>query len=303
MLTSEVSLKALRSKRNILILSLSFLAGFAFIYKQNLYELWMRIAVRNEYIVVSLTTTPYRINQMRPVIDFILQEKLPLKTVYVNIPYIFKRDNLEYKIPEWLENNDRITILRTKDYGPGTKLLGTLEQAQLPPNAIIITLDDDIKYPKNILLYLAYKAKSNPEVAAGLSGMNPHYNKQGVIITDSLTGIGLKFDKRPNASVAILEGFAGIAYRRHFFDNSIFALEDAPRECRNSDDLFISFYLAKQGIVRQVLRNKYMSLERVKWNEAVGFNKDALHQLSPTPAERHRACVVFMKSQDPNVKF
>lgn len=279
------------------------LFGLTIFYKQNLYAAWMRFKLRNEYIVVSLTTTPHRINEIKPVLDFVLNENLPLKSLYLNVPYVFKRDNTPYVIPDWLQNDPRITILRPKDYGPGTKLLGTLEQAQLPPNAIIITVDDDITYPKNALLYLAYRAKQRSNYAVGFSGMNPHYNKQGLIVIDSLFGIGLKTVARDNAYVAVLEGFGGIAYRRKFFDDTIFAIEQAPRECRNSDDVYISYYLAKQGIPRQVLRTKHMYMEKIKWNEEVGFKADALHQLSPRPAERHRACVQFLKAQDPDVPF
>ncbi len=280
------------------------LATISFIYKKQLYELWMFSSLKNEHIVVSLTTTPYRINSMQTVIDFILSEKIPLKNIYINIPYIFMRDNIEYNIPDWLQNKEqRLKILRTKDYGPGTKLLGTLEQATIPDNAIIITLDDDIRYPRNILLYLAYKASKNPSYAIGLSGMRPHYNKQGRIITDSPSGVGLKAIKKHNSFVPILEGFAGVAYRKHFFDDSIFSLTDAPRECRNSDDIYISFYLARKQIPKQLLRSKYMQLDKVAWNPVVGLSQDALHQLSPPPAERHRICVDYLKDRYPNVDF
>jgi len=272
------------------------------IYYQNLTQLWMRYELRNEYIVVSLTTTPYRIHQIQPVIDFIVTENISLNAIYLNVPHYFKRDNLEYKIPQWLQDNKNITILRTEDYGPATKLLGSLEQAAMPENAIIITVDDDITYPKNLLLYLAYRAYKNPDKAIGISGMNPHYNKKGQIITDG-SGIGLKANFTNNASVAILEGFGGIAYRRKFFDNSIFEIVNAPRECINSDDLYLSFYLAHHNIDRKVLRDRNMSLDYITWNQVVGFDVDALHRLSPTPAERHRACVVFMKQQYPTVVF
>lgn len=272
-------------------------------YQQQIIEMWMRYQLRKEYIVISLTTTPHRIKEIQPVIDFALQEKIPIKQIFLNIPHIFKRDNITYEIPISLQTNKAITILRTKDYGPATKLLGALEKAAIPDDAIIITLDDDIKYPKDMLLYLAYRAMQNPDYATGLSGMNPHYNKHKVIITDSLNGIGLKSNRKNYAFVSILEGFAGVAYRKHFFDPSIFEIENAPRECINSDDLYISFHLAKKGIPRQVLHTKEMNLDYITWNTAVGFNKDALHNLQPRPAERHRACVAFMRQHNPGVEF
>lgn len=284
----------------VLILAL---ASLGLCFKQFIYEKWIRYALRDEHIVVSLTTTPHRINAIKPVIDFLLKEDVPLQAIYLNIPHVFKRDNLKYEIPAWLENHPRVTILRTNDYGPGTKLLGTLEQTTLPEKAIIITVDDDNTYPKNLLLHLAYRAKQHANYAIGYSGMNPHYNSKHKVIVDSLLSIGLKPDKRDQAFVAVLEGFAGVAYRKYFFDNSIFEIENAPRECRNSDDVYISFYLARRGIPRQVVRTKYMQFEKVAWNPEVGFNEDALHKLSPHPAKRHRACIEFMQDQNPYVRF
>lgn len=273
------------------------------LFQKQIFETWMRVAIRNEYIVVSLTTTPHRINNIIEVIDFVLAENIPLKKLYVNIPFIFKRDNIEYVIPSWLASKPGVTILRPKDYGPGTKLLGTLEQGQLPQNAIVITVDDDIKYPKNMLLYLAYKASRNKNYAVGYSGMVPDYDKCGQVIIDRKDGIGLKAVMQNNAFVSILEGFAGIAYRPHFFDQTVFEIEDAPKECRNSDDVYLSFHLAKNNVPRQVLREKKMNMNQIAWNYEVGFKKDALHQLTPSPAVRHRNCIEFLKQQYPDVDF
>lgn len=272
-------------------------------YQREITEAWMRFALRNEYIVVSLTTTPYRINKVNKVIDFVFAEQIPIQSVYLNVPHVFKRDNLPYVIPKWVEDYPKLQILRTEDYGPATKLLGTLERAQLPQNAIIITIDDDINYPKDLLLYLAYKARNNPNYAVGYSGMNPLYNKEGKIITDKPNGVGLISNKTNNAFVAILEGFAGIAYRKSFFNDEVFEILNAPRECRNSDDIYLSFFLARNNIKRQVLRKQAMNMEKITWNKEVGFNADALHQLSPTPAQRHHICVKFLKDNYPDVLF
>lgn len=290
--------------QKIVLISLVIVSMSSYIYRKNIYECWMQFSLRDEHIVISLTTTPHRINSLEKVLDFILNEPLSLKSIYISIPYVFKRDNIEYIIPEWLYTKDpRIKILRTKDYGPATKLLGALEQLNLAANSIVITIDDDNNYPKNMLLYLAYKAKNNPNFAIGLSGMRPHYNKQGKIITDSPTGIGLKAVKENNAFVPILEGFAGIAYRPKFFDETIFEIENAPRECRNSDDVYISYYLARKNIPRQVLRSKFMRLEKISWDPVLSLGIDSIHQQSPRPALRHRICLEFLKSNYPNIEF
>ncbi len=169
-------------------------------------------------------------------IDYITKQNAPISKIYLNIPHIFARDNLEYIIPKWLEDNQNITILRTKDYGPATKLLGVLEQVDMPQDTIIVTLDDDIKYKNNVVLHLAYSAMLNPDKAIGLSGTNI-YTRDEVKQKHDLS-LGLKTRYNTNESVAILQGYAGIAYRRKFFSNDIYKISDLPPFCIQSDDVF-----------------------------------------------------------------
>lgn len=277
------------------------IVGIAINFHQFFVEQWLRFKLRNETIVVAFTTTPYRINQLKPILETLAAQNASIYKIYISIPYKFKRDNLEYVIPEWLQDYKNVSILRTEDYGPGTKLLGVLEKADLPPDAIIITVDDDIFYPKNMILHLAYKAKMYPNDAIGNSGVKVNYDKNGKLITN--TGIGLIKHYYPNASVDVLEGWAGVAYRPKFFDETIFAINDSIRECINSDDLYLSFYLAKHNVTRRVLRNRYMSAYKMPWNKAVGFNSDALHNLKPSRLDKHVACISYMKAADPAVVF
>ncbi len=268
--------------------------------QQYLAERKMYQELENENIVVSFTTTPHRINDLKHVLDQLSAQNAPIKQIYISVPYIFKRDNIEYVIPDWLKTYPKVTILRTEDYGPGTKLLGVLAKGNLPPESIVITVDDDINYPKNLILQLAYKAKQYPDRAIGISGVNVYYNYDGNIIAS--WGNGLTQLYKPDAQVAILEGFGGVAYRPKFFDKDIFELANAPRDCYNSDDLYISFYLAKHNVPRQVLMNDYIDREDIAWNEPIGMNNDALHKLGP-PIDKHVSCIKYMKQNDPEVKF
>lgn len=263
-------------------------------------EHWMRWKLRDDTIVVAFSTTPHRINAIGPTLQSLYKQNINIDHIYISIPYIFKRDNLEYEIPNWLSNDKRVEILRSDDYGPATKLLGVLEQADLPPDAIIITVDDDINYPKNLVLQLAYKAKTNPNHAVGLRGSDIEYDPDGNIAETSIEGFNNNIN--PDAYVSFLQGYAGIAYQRKFFDHTIFDISQAPRECINSDDLYLSFYIAKHNIKRQLLLNKYLSVQDLDWGN-LALGKDALHNLIPCPGAKHRVCVAYMKQQDPHVKF
>lgn len=261
----------------------------------------MQFNLRNEHIVISLSTTPYRINELEPFLDKLLTQKGRVAAIYLNIPYVFKRKNIPYTIPTWLENKKGITILRCDDYGPATKLLGTLANVDLPPDTIIITVDDDVFYPDNLILQLAFKAKSNPSRAIGIIGANPDYDMNGNIPLNS--ELGLVKIKTADAVVSILQGYAGIAYRKRFFDDKVFDITAAPTDCVNSDDIYLSFYLAKHGIQRQVLRNDYINPCKIYWETETGTNDTALHNLIPRPADKHRSCISYLKQQTPEVVF
>ncbi len=264
-------------------------------------ETYMRFALRKQPIVISFTTTPHRINNMQATIETILKQNIRVDAVYLLIPYIFKRENLPYVIPTWLLNDKRITILRTDDYGPATKLLGVLANVELDPETIIITFDDDIKYPKNAALQLAYQAMRNPNAAFGISGAHPAYMADGYL--DEYYFEGLKGEPTPNGNATILQGFGGIAYRKKFFANNIFEIAHAPNYCINSDDLYLSFHLAKSNIGRKIVKNKYIHKDHIRYDNDIGHQDDALHKLSTNTLDRHYQCITYMKKLNPEVVF
>ncbi len=274
---------------------------FVHYFQQDFVELYMRYALRNSNIVVSLSTTPYRINKIANVIESIEKQTAPLADIYLSIPYVFKRDNIEYKIPQFISENKNITILRTEDYGPATKLLGLLSKVKLSPNTIIVTLDDDIKYAKNIVLHLAYNALINPEYTVGLSGTD--LLKESDEMSKYDRKLGLKTRYNFQGKVTVLQGYAGIAYKYHFFDQSIFELAKLPDYCTNSDDLLFAFYLESKHIPRMSIANQYINTYSVNSETDLATNYDALQKQIPSPPEKHRACLKYLNDNFPEVAF
>lgn len=260
----------------------------------------MWLYLRNTPIVVSMTTTPIRLNTLHKTLPTILRQSFAPKAIYISIPYIHKRTGQPYIIPAWLKDEKRITILRSHDYGPATKLLGLLEQMNLPKNTIIITLDDDVFYPRNLLLHLAYAAKRNPAVAVGISGADLDYNAQGEINTDSHMGL-MQYDS--GRDVKILQGYAGVAYRADFFARDIFDLQYAARECIDADDLYFAFYLAKRLHARHMLNSPYINVGNIAWDTPIGCGRDALHLQPQKPALKHKACLSYLRAHFPEVAF
>jgi hypothetical protein len=101
-------------------------------------------------IIASLTTIPSRIDLLKPILDSVLNQTIPIDHIEINIPYTCLRTEEEYTIPEWMETMDKLLIFRTTDYGAITKIAPTLLRHRGEPIGIW-SIDDDIIYPPCLL--------------------------------------------------------------------------------------------------------------------------------------------------------
>lgn len=269
-------------------------------YTQPLVEMRMRYALRKDNIVLSLTSTPHRLDKLAPVLATLYKQNVKIAKIYLNLPYVFKRENTKYSIPDWLLKDERVTILRTADYGPATKLLGALQHGYFPPNTILITVDDDMYYPPNLILHLAYASKQKPHEVIAIIGGDIEYDDHGVI---KKRGVGLKLQLNANAPFAVPLGYAGVAYRPEFFDEQIFNIAQAPKECFMNDDFFIGFHLARRNIARRTLASVYVKEDDIKCFEDIARQPQALYIINPNRAPMLNVCLAYLRHQYPNVNF
>ena len=99
---------------------------------------------------VSLTSIPPRFSSLEKTIRSInSQIKKPSK-IFLNIPLKYKRyPDSKYDISQLEIIFENLKIIRCKDYGPGTKLLGSLEY--LMDYDYVVLIDDDHIYNKDML--------------------------------------------------------------------------------------------------------------------------------------------------------
>ena len=96
-------------------------------------------------IYVSLTTIPSRVKNLSKSVESLLNQICKPDKIFINIPNKYKRFNeiIEKEhIPKF--NDPIIEITRCEDFGPGTKLLGSLNKFK--ENSLIILADDDHVY-------------------------------------------------------------------------------------------------------------------------------------------------------------
>ena len=181
-----------------------------------------RHAVR---VILSGTTYAGRNGTVQPTIDSLLAQT-------------YRPDDIRlYCQPgcEDLPVGDGLSRIPCPNYGAVSKLTAVLD-ARLEPETIIVTYDDDTIYPPGWLATLVADAEAHPRCAVGHSGWRidrimaqPH----GWVVAE------------PPGRVDVLEGYAGIAYRRWFFGAD--ALDLRP-QMRRSDDVSTCAYLHRHGI-------------------------------------------------------
>jgi len=209
-------------------------------------------------IIASLTTTPHRINLLLPNILSILNQTIPIDSIEINIPYIFKRTGEEYVIPEWLSELSKNTtndicsvhIFRTEDYGAATKVAPTLLRHKDSKNTYIWSIDDDIEYPQNMLAVLYREFIPDKSRILSHSGGRLQFEQE------SKASICDYQSSRKEGFVNFLEGFATVLYPANLieddFENYILKTTEEI-DCRNSDDIILSnYFVSKKATIYNV---------------------------------------------------
>ena len=99
---------------------------------------------------VSMSTIPSRIKSVYKTLDNIKKQTIQPDQIFLNIPYEYKRFKNEKINDHDLINlkRENLIINRCEDFGPGTKIMGSIENVKKYDCVIII--DDDHLYDENI---------------------------------------------------------------------------------------------------------------------------------------------------------
>lgn len=168
-------------------------------------------------VYASLTTIPERAENTERVIQGLLNQTYPIEKIFLNIPNgIFKRTGNLYYVPEWTkkkEYEDKLVVTRGLDYGPATKLLGSL--TLIPQDGYVYVVDDDTVHSKNHLKDL-------------ISEMNPNTD----VVSNRVCEIN-----------SYICGVTGYVIKRNILNDIFNYYYKVPISCRTVDDVWISEYL------------------------------------------------------------
>lgn len=195
----------------------------------------------NQKVILTLTTVPDRLNTTndgwgtRPSIERLLNLSYKNYEVHFNIPYVNKKTEQVYIIPDWLEklkiDNPKLKIFRTDDYGPATKLVPTLMRIDKDEDIMIITVDDDLVYMDGFIEYHINARKKYPDSVLGFAGISSFNGKCHLCTTCD-----------EDIEVRVIENYKTVSYKRNFFQDDFFS-EFVGKTW--SDDILISAYFGK----------------------------------------------------------
>ena len=187
-------------------------------------------------VILTMSTVPSRIVDILPrSLNVLSGLNYPDYEIHLNIPDVCKSTGEPYQIPASLREFDHLKIFEgVEDLGPKTKIIPTLQRIN-DPNAIIITVDDDIVYNRDMISYHLKAREQYPDAALGFSG--------------TLAG-RLILTPRSDVNVDILDNYKSVSYLRGMFGDDFFDVY-AP-QCWN-DDIVVSAYLRDKGVEKIVL--------------------------------------------------
>ena len=151
-------------------------------------------------IYVSISAIPPRIKNLEKSVKSILNQTLKPDKIFINIPLKYRRfkeiikDN---QIPNFKDSI--VEIERCEDYGPGTKLLGSLHK--MKKDSLVILADDDNSYENYMIekFYYFYKVAPDNAYSFYVHSVDNFPMGQGAdgfaINTNALKGIKNFYDK------------------------------------------------------------------------------------------------------------
>lgn len=204
-------------------------------------------------VVATLTTLPGRYDKLVQTLQSLHRQTHPLDAIYLTIPPRIERLNITFPpLPSSITTQCTVVSV-PHDYGPLTKLLGALTREE-DPDTFIVSVDDDIIYPPDMVEKLLANSAHHPGSVTTVGGYS--FNGSFCHLTlyqNKFPWInGFTFPHLPITGRRIEQvyGFSGVLYQRsHLADYQEWVtLAQSDRDLFLNDDVVISGGLARRKI-------------------------------------------------------
>lgn len=223
-------------------------------------------------LTVSLTTHGERVGIMAPYAIYgILEQSLLPNRIVLNINQDkWSEDNLPELIKKLMIAGLEVNFC--EDVGPHTKYLPALEKY---PEDIIVTIDDDVYYDKDMLKAMLQAAEA--------TDFKQVICNDCVCVERDVDGNILPYSKwkpysGPTNKELIPLGFRGVLYPPHIFSSEIFNKEVYRSICKSADDIWFGLTELREHIAVTCTNSPERQIRDIdRLNEYFAEGSDALH--------------------------
>jgi hypothetical protein len=166
---------------------------------------------------------------------------------YIGTAYNY-RVNLDVHKTSYVYEMGMFTVqFVDSDWGPATKLIGAL-LLEKDDDTVIITLDDDMEYHKDTVKWLATRIQPGIALSFGCEMLTVD---RSATIDFTMWSIHDFYMSTPRVCHGWLVGWTAVAYHVSSFGPDIYTfLQSLPVGCFNTDDIWLSGYLAQRGVTK-----------------------------------------------------
>ena len=230
---------------------------------------------KKQQIIVSLTTFPARILCASKVIRSMLHQTVRADKV---ILCLAEEQFPERKLPKEITDikNHRFQIIWGEDLKPHKKYYYAMK---MYPESIIITVDDDIYYPDNLLEKLVESYKKFPHAVSCLRGHTIKIEKDGKFASYAEWHNYKKIIGEPSLLV-LPTGVGGVLYPPRIFPQELFDAEAIRKTCLMTDDLWLKWWQLVNKVPCVLVQEDFelayieQSQEQALWKTNVDGNQN-----------------------------
>ncbi len=220
-------------------------------------------------LIVTMTTIPPRISKVHQVIWRLLEQTVkPDKIIIylgkdkfqgVNLPYMLK---LQMKL-------FGVEVRYVEDIGPHTKYFHAITEFK---NDIIITTDDDILYPSDLIEVLYHSYTKHPKAVSARRCHLINFDENGTI--KKYNEWLYKYSNLIDTPSMLLfpTGVGGVLYPPHTLHPEVYNLENIKKLTLKNDDVWLKFMEILNGT--PVVMTPPFIIKKVKGSQKVALNQE-----------------------------
>lgn len=225
-------------------------------------EIYKKIDLNIRKCYIALTTIPSRIKLpifMENIKDILKKQTYEIEHIFITIAKKYKRftEKISDDIINLLKNIPKVILITLdEDLGPASKYLGPLmNYHETIKNNILVVIDDDRKYNKNLLrnFSIGYNSFPNITFSSGLWG--EYFNKKYATMKDEFLEFQMYKELNNNKFHfgQGLGGFFGFAIKvdnmQRFIDYNIKILNRIPKSVYHDEGIILGYLKYKEEII------------------------------------------------------